>query len=87
MRRTLEDWRSLLAEQAASGKSVAAFCREKGLNDNRFYMCRKQLQGQREKYARLKPVGTAPITIELEGGLKLQVAVEQLQAVLDVLRN
>ena len=30
-------WRGLVAEQMASGQSVAAFCRERGLRDWKFY--------------------------------------------------
>ena len=84
MKRSLDDWKAIIAEQTASGKSVVTFCRERGLNENRFYWCRKKLQTCNGKYAALKPAGSAPVTIELEG-LKLLVAIDQLQAVLNVL--
>jgi hypothetical protein len=37
-------WRALIAEQQASGQSVAAFCRERGLRDGPFYEWKKRLQ-------------------------------------------
>lgn len=37
-------WRSLIAEQQASGQSVAAFCRERGLRDGPFYEWKKRLR-------------------------------------------
>ena len=37
-------WRSLIAEQAESGQSAAAFCRTRGLREALFYYWKKQLQ-------------------------------------------
>ena len=37
-------WRALIAEQQASGQSVAAFCRERGLRDGPFYEWKKRLR-------------------------------------------
>jgi hypothetical protein len=36
-------WRVLVSDQTASGKSVAAFCRERGLRDWQFYDWKKRL--------------------------------------------
>jgi len=40
----LGKWRSLMAEQKASGQSVAAFCRTRGVREALFYYWKKQLQ-------------------------------------------
>lgn len=40
----LARWRGLASEQAASGKSVAAFCRERGLPVWQFYEKKKRLR-------------------------------------------
>jgi hypothetical protein len=37
-------WRGLAAEQRASGKSVAAFCRERGVRDWQFYEWKTRLR-------------------------------------------
>jgi hypothetical protein len=49
-RRTPEQWQALFTEQAASGLSVTAFCRDRGINPNYFSLRRKQLA----------PTGPAP---------------------------
>jgi len=33
----IEQWRERIAQEAASGKGVAAFCREQGIGTQRFY--------------------------------------------------
>ena len=38
-----EKWRSLIAEQKASGQSAAGFCRTRGLRETLFYYWKKQL--------------------------------------------
>jgi hypothetical protein len=37
-------WRGLVSEQIASGKSVAAFCRDRGLQDWQIYEWKKRLR-------------------------------------------
>jgi hypothetical protein len=39
----LARWRGLVSEQSASGTSVAAFCRDRGLRDWQFYEWKKRL--------------------------------------------
>jgi len=39
-----EKWRSLVAEQAESGQSVAAFCRSREVPESQFYYWKKRLQ-------------------------------------------
>lgn len=38
-----EQWRAILAEQAGSGQSAAAFCRERGIPQWKFQYWKKQL--------------------------------------------
>jgi hypothetical protein len=40
----LARWRGLVSEQVASGRSVAAFCRDRGLRDWQFYEWKKRLR-------------------------------------------
>jgi hypothetical protein len=40
----LSRWRGLVSEQVASGTSVAAFCRDRGLRDWQFYEWKKRLR-------------------------------------------
>lgn len=42
-RRTSEQWQALLTEHTQSGLTVAAFCRQHGINQKYFYLRRKQL--------------------------------------------
>jgi hypothetical protein len=37
-------WRRLVSEQIASGQTVAAFCRDRGLRDWRFYEWKKRVR-------------------------------------------
>jgi transposase len=39
-----EKWRSLVAEQAESGQSVAAFCRAREVPESQFYYWKKRLR-------------------------------------------
>jgi hypothetical protein len=38
-------WRGIASEQAASGKSAAAYCREQGLREWQLYEWKKRLRG------------------------------------------
>jgi hypothetical protein len=38
-------WRRLVSEQIASGQTVAAFCRDRGLRDWQFYDWKKRVRG------------------------------------------
>ena len=40
----LARWRGLVSEQVASGRSVAAFCRDRGLRDWQLYEWKKRLR-------------------------------------------
>ncbi len=41
----VEHWRGVLKEQAASGQSMAGYCRQHGLRDWELYEWRKRLRG------------------------------------------
>lgn len=64
-------WRGLASEQAGSGKSVAAFCRERGLPVWQFYERKKRLR--QPETAAFVPVivseaeAVKPITVKMSG--------------------
>ncbi len=81
-------WRGLIAEQQASGQSVAAFCRERGLRDGPFYEWKKRLRPQEaEPFVAVEiaaaetsvtplpvaPVPSVPMEIRLRHGRSLLV--------------
>ena len=51
----LSRWRGLVSDQVASGKSVAAFCREHGLRVWQFYEWKKRLLGSATQVFDEKP--------------------------------
>jgi len=72
--RSDEEWRKLITEQAASGKSAKQYCLNKGLNANVFYRKKKSL-ADGGALVRL-PAGirrTPPIEINL-GGMTIGIA-------------
>jgi hypothetical protein len=54
-----EQWRERIAQQAASGKGVAAFCQEQGIATQTFYWWRNRL-ARREAQAVTSVAGVAP---------------------------
>jgi len=54
-----EQWHERIAQQAASGKSVAAFCQEQGIATQTFYWWRNRL-AKREAGAVTSAAGVAP---------------------------
>ena len=94
-------WRKLISQQAKSGQSVAAFCRERGLCAPHFFAWRKRLEpAAAKKFVEVKvaPTAAAPtvtldpvIEIDLGDGRCLRVrpgfSVQHLQAVLAVLEQ
>src|ERR1700741_5425945 len=78
-------WRDVISEQQQSGKSVAAFCRERDLRDWQFYEWKKRLresEAARFVEVEVKPVAktTLPdavhgqsIEVRLKGGRSLVV--------------
>jgi len=51
VRRSAEQWAALIAAQAASGVSIAAFCRERGLAVSTFHAWRRRLGEERAAYS------------------------------------
>ena len=51
VRRSAEQWASLIAAQADSGLSIEAFCRERGLAVSSFHAWRRRLSAERAEAA------------------------------------
>lgn len=43
--RTRAQWQKLIAEAARSGRSIRAYCRERGVTEGQFYAWRRRLNG------------------------------------------
>jgi transposase len=92
-----EYWSKLIAEQEASGKAVAPFCRERGLGEATFYQWRKRLRGSETvRFAVLEAKGeTADLVSALEfvlsSGERLRIGkgvdAATLRMVLDLVRG
>ena len=90
-------WRELIAEQKKSGKSIRAFCQERGQKEHLFYFWRKQLvpPAKAVRFALVETNGGLPvgekIEIALASGEKLRIAAgadaATLRMVLAVLRE
>lgn len=92
-------WRGLVSEQIASGQSVAAFCRDRGLRDGQFYDWKKRVsEAEAVKFVSVKvapgegPAAVAAvksIEIRLRRGRSLVVEpgfdAQHLRALLSVL--
>lgn len=86
-------WTKLIAEQEASGATVRAFCKQRGVSDHSFYFWRRRLrQTEPVKFALLKTVAGSGSLIELflPGGERLSIRggvdAATLRSVLDALR-
>ena len=88
-----EYWRKLIAEQEASGETIRAFCRRRGIGDHSLYFWRRRLrQGEPVQFALVKTVGSgAPLELFLAGGERLRISngvdAATLRLVLDALRS
>ena len=86
------DWRAVVAEQKSSGLSISEFCREREIRPNNFYNWRSKLSepngamavARKEQFAKVET--QSRVSLELENGVKLKVAVQDLRAVLMALR-
>ena len=92
-------WRGLVAERNRSGRSVAAFCRERGLRDSQFFAWKKRLRNAEaaqsvevspaEEPVQPSAAGNHAIEVRLAGGQSLVVAAEfdasHLRALLSML--
>jgi transposase-like protein len=89
-----ESWRQMIAEQEKSGRSVRAFCRERGVGEHSFYQWRRRLR-QSEAPVTFALVETqrsaqpARIELVLASGELLRIPPEaaSLRLVLEVLRQ
>jgi len=87
-----EYWRKLIAEQEASGETIRAFCKERGVGDHSFYFWRKRLRKREPvQFAVLKTVAAAaPLELILASGERLCIGngvdAATLRLVLDALR-
>ncbi len=48
LKRTKEQWQTLLAEQADSGLTISKFCEQKQITKSAFYQWRKRLAGSQQ---------------------------------------
>ena len=85
------DRASIISEQEASGLSIVEYCAQRGIRPNNFYNWRNKLRGDNvsngggsNRFARVETQSL--ISVELENGVKLKVAVSDLKAVLLALR-
>ncbi len=92
-------WRSLVLDRKASGKSVATFCRERGLREWQFYEWKKRLRNaEAAQFVEVRPVEglvqssaarNHAIEVRLAGGRSVVVApgfdASHLRALLSVL--
>lgn len=89
-----EYWSKLITEQKASGQTIRAFCKERGVADHCFYFWRRRLglgRSEAVQFALLKTVaGTAPLELVLASAERLRIAngveAATLRVVLDALR-
>jgi len=98
-KRAWAKWRKLISQQAKSGKSVAAFCRERGLCAPHFFQWKKRLSEAAAKkfvevtvvQAATQPAARAAMEIRLRGDRCLVVApgfdADHLRALLRVLES
>ena len=90
-----ELWRQRIAQQEASGQTIRAYCRGRGLAEHAFYGWRQRLRKQttpvRFALVETKPASTTPAPIELllASGERLRIPHDAatLKLVLAVLRE
>ena len=67
-------WRGLLSEQARSGQSVAAFCRERSLCASHFYWWKKRLRdGKATKFVEVQ---LAEATVSAPSDSRMEVRLQ-----------
>ena len=61
-RRSREEWKHLLDQQASSGQSTKQFCQEHGINEHYFSCVKSKLKQAGRRQSRFQSIGTlAPI--------------------------
>lgn len=76
-----EEWRERIAEQGLSGRTVAVFCRERGLKEWAFYEWKRRLRGsvggkKRSRFIAVKksgPVLEKRLRVELPNGVRIEL--------------
>jgi transposase-like protein len=56
IKRTAEEWATIIDQQKDSGHTISGFCREKGINQNVFYRKQKQQRNRKQGFIELKTV-------------------------------
>ncbi len=86
MIRSKEECRELIKEQEQSGKSVRAFCLERGISATAFYAMRAEFKTKNDlpRFARVQTDNR--IELELLNGTRLRVEKADLKAVLEALQ-
>jgi len=67
-------WQGLVSEQAQSGQSAAAYCRERNLSAPQFYWWKKQLR--ESLAARFVPVQVAECTTDATGDSRIELRLQ-----------
>jgi|MudIll2142460700_1097286.scaffolds.fasta_scaffold900902_1 transposase-like protein len=57
---TRAQWRKLIAEAVQSGRSIRAFCQDRGVTEGQFYAWRRRLTGAGHGAVRSGPEGVVP---------------------------
>jgi transposase-like protein len=57
---TRGQWQTLIAEAVRSGRSIRAFCRERGVTEGQFYAWRRRLNGKVQGAAQRRAEGAVP---------------------------
>jgi len=90
--RVQRDWPTVLAAQAASGVSIAAFCRQQGIDPSLFHRRRQDrlaavVPATTGSFIELRPPTTVPsgsgVSMVTEGGWRIEVAADFDGATLD----
>jgi hypothetical protein len=83
-----------MAEREASGRTIRAFCKDRGIGDHSFYLWRRRLRkNEPVRFALLKTVANSgsPIELFLPSGERLCIPsgmdAATLRSVLDALRS
>jgi len=71
-----EHWSKLIAEQEASGQTIRAFCKERGIADHCYYYWRQRLRNSEPaQFALLNTVASAaPLELILASGERLRIS-------------
>ena len=88
-----DQWRRWLEEQPSTGLSIAAFCRDKGISQNSFYVWRRKFASElsngqpRAEFVPVAVIGDSEIMVDLPGGATVRFIADEstLRQVLSIL--